>query len=846
MWNNKPFLLLLWVLGTGFSALQAQLKSPDEYLPHKLGEQFTPHEMIAGYVRHVAANSPNVQLTEYGRTNEQRPLLLAFISSPENLARLEAIRTNNLRRAGVMDGAVDAALEPSILWISFNVHGNEAAGSESAMAVLHALADTRNARTQAWLKNTLIIIDPCINPDGQARYSNWYRMVSNATPDPRPESREHIEPWPGGRPNHYYFDLNRDWAWQTQVETRQRMARYNDWLPHVHVDVHEQGYNSPYYFAPAARPYHRFITPWQREFQLTVGKNNARYFDQNGWLYFSREVFDLLYPSYGDTYPTFSGAIGMTYEQGGIGAGRAVLLRNGDTLTLADRVAHHTTSVLATIETGAQHSKALNQQFADFFKRARTNPPGEFKTYVIKGSNPPERIKAFCGLLDRNRIQYGRADKTSSLSAYNYQTGQTVMLKVEPGDLLVSAYQPRGTMAQILLDPEAYVEDSLTYDITSWSLPYAYGLETYAAKQRLDPSEKFVFSPPALPADSRAPYAYLLRWNALAHARFLSAALQKDIKVRFANSPFALEGKAFDRGTLVMTRADNRKMGDAFDAHIRTLAREMEQELVPVYSGFAESGSDLGSGSYSFIRKPAIAVLSGEQTFGNEFGQVWYVLEQNLQYSPTILDAARIDRYDLSKYNVLIMPEGRYFLSEGAWEKIAAWVSAGGKLIAIGDALSALQDRKGFALSSYATEEAKKEAAKNSSQRQLEERFYEYGGKERREIQDMIPGAIFKVKMDNTHPLAYGMTDTYFSLKTGSTAFQLLKNADNVGTIGENLMVSGFAGSNAREAQKNTVVFAVERKGAGSIVYLVDNPLYRAFWENGKFLFSNALFFAGQ
>lgn len=846
MWNILRQALLLIALSATISTLHAQLKSPDEFLPHKLGEQFTPHEMIVDYVRHVAANSPNVQLVEYGRTNEQRPLLLAFVSTPDNLKKLEAIRQNNLRRAGILDGPADPNLEPAITWISFNVHGNEAAGSESAMAVLHALANTRDARTQAWLQNTVVILDPCINPDGQARYTHWHRMVGNRTPNPAPEAREHLEPWPGGRPNHYYFDLNRDWAWQTQVETRQRMEKYNDWLPHIHVDVHEQGYNSPYYFAPAAQPYHQFITTWQREFQFTIGKNNAKYFDQNGWLYFTRERFDLLYPSYGDTYPTYSGAIGMTYEQAGIGAGRAIILRNGDTLTLRDRVTHHTTAVLATIESASQHTRPLNQNFEAFFQRARTNPPGEYKTYVIKGTNSPDRIKAFCELLDRNRIQYGRAGKTSGLTAYNYQNGQTITLKVEQNDLIVSAYQPRGTMAQVLLDPEAVVVDSLTYDITAWSLPYAYGLETYASKQRLDPAEKYAFQAPALLPAGRTPYAYLVRWHALKQARFLAAALNAGVKVRYSNEPLTLEGKAFGRGTLVMTREDNRKLGPEFDQKMAALSQQYEQEVVPVFSGFAERGSDLGSGSYTFIEVPRIAVLSGEQTFANEFGQVWYVLEQNLNYSPTILDAGRLDRFDLNKYNVLIMPEGRYRFSDAQWEKISAWISAGGRLIAVGDALASLENRKGFALAPYATDEAKKAAEKASDQLELEERFLDYGGRERREIQDFIPGAIFKVKLDATHPLAYGLGEEYFSLKTGSAAYQPLKNADNVGTIGDKLLVSGFAGARAREAQKNTVVFAVERKGAGSVIYLVDNPLYRAFWEQGKLLFSNALFFAGQ
>lgn len=823
---------LLCALFFPASMLLGQLKSPDAFLPHKLGEQFTPHEMLVQYVQHVAANSPNVRLSEYGRTNEERPLLLLFVSTPANLARLEQIRENNLRRAGLLDGQPDSGLEPAIVWISFNVHGNEAAGSESSMAVLHALADPSNARTQAWLKNTLVILDPCINPDGQTRYTNWYRTVSNRIPDVRPEAREHQEPWPGARTNHYYFDLNRDWAWQTQAESRQRMARYNDWLPHVHVDMHEQGYNAPYYFAPAAQPYHEFITPWQRNFQVSIGKNNARYFDQNGWLYFSREVFDLLYPSYGDTYPTYNGAIGMTYEQGGIGAGRAVQLRNGDTLTLYDRVAHHTTTALATVEISSQHAHELNTEFQGFFQKARTNPPGANKTYIVKASNPTERLRAFCALLDRNRIQYGKAGKAATLSAYNYQNGQTTSLKVEAGDLIVSAFQPRGVMTQVLLDPEAVVVDSVTYDITSWSLPYAYGLETYATAQRLDPAGKFELPvPAALIADTRT-YAYLLPWNALNHARFLAAVLQTGVKVRFANEPFEIEGKSYARGTLVMTRGDNRKV-ENFDQVLVGLAAQHQQALVPVQTGFAASGRDFGSSSYSLIQTPRIAVLSGDQVFGNEFGQVWYFLEQDLKYPLTILDINRFERSSLEGFNVLILPEGRYRLSEAAWNKINTWVSNGGRLIAVGEATSALE-RSGFGLTGR---EEKKTG--------VEDALLSYGDDERRQISSSIPGAIFKVRLDTSHPLAYGMSPDYFSLKTGTLAFNYLKGGWNVGTIGKELMVSGFAGAGARETQKNTLVFGVEPKGSGSVIYLVDNPLFRAFWENGKFLFSNALFFAG-
>ena len=246
-----------------------------------------------------------VTFEKYGETNEGRDLVLTYISSPENLANLETIRLNNLAMAGLSKGNAAPATNktPTIVWLSYNVHGNETSSSEAAMLTLYALVDPSNTRTKEWLQNTVVIMDPCINPDGRDRYVNWFNSVVGGKYNADPASREHSEPWPGGRSNHYNFDLNRDWAWQTQVESRYRLQKYNQWMPQVHVDFHEQGVNNPYYFAPAANPYHEVITQWQKDFQLLIGKNNAFYFDQNGWLFFTKENFDLLYPSYGDTYP---------------------------------------------------------------------------------------------------------------------------------------------------------------------------------------------------------------------------------------------------------------------------------------------------------------------------------------------------------------------------------------------------------------------------------------------------------------------------------------------------------------------------------------------------------------
>ncbi|MCU0383872.1 MAG: M14 family metallopeptidase, partial [Cyclobacteriaceae bacterium] len=311
------------------------IKSPDEFLDFNRGERFTRHHEMVQYFKYVDAQLSNVQVYEYGKTYEDRPLLYTIITSEENFKKLEEIRKDNLIRAGVLAGTPSSS-KIAIVWMSYNVHGNEASAMEAAITTLYELCTS--AKAKEWLKNTVVIIDPCINPDGRDRYANFNNAFSNTTPNTNGESAEHREPWPGGRPNHYWFDLNRDWAWLQQKESAARIPVYNQWLPHVHVDFHEQGYNSPYYFAPAAEPYHPVISKWQREFQHIIGKNNAKYFDNNGWLYFTKEVFDLYYPSYGDTYPTYSGAIGMTYEQAGSGyAGLSILTEEGDPLTLEQR-----------------------------------------------------------------------------------------------------------------------------------------------------------------------------------------------------------------------------------------------------------------------------------------------------------------------------------------------------------------------------------------------------------------------------------------------------------------------------------------------------------------------------
>ncbi|MTI32822.1 M14 family metallopeptidase [Xanthovirga aplysinae] len=825
---------------------QSALKSPEEFLGYPLGERFTPYFQVVNYYEYLASNSPKVKLITYGETYEHRPLKLAFVSSPENVENLEQIRKDNLRRAGILEGAPSSPV--GIVWLSYNVHGNEASSTEASMKTIFELVQEDSKKSNEYLENTLVIMDPCMNPDGRDRYVNFYTQYGNLMFNPDVNSAEHQEPWPGGRPNHYLFDLNRDWAWQTQVESRKRLEVYNQWLPQIHVDFHEQGYNSPYYFAPAAEPFHEVITKWQREFQQEIGKNHAKYFDQNGWLYFTRERFDLLYPSYGDTYPTYNGAIGMTYEQAGHGmAGLGVLTQVGDTLSLKDRIDHHFTTGLSTIEIASKNREMLLEEFGEYFREARNEPKGAYKTYVISSRDDNDKLNKLTAWLDEQGILYGTSGQEKSLKGFDYSKGKESNFRLSSSDLIISAYQPKSALVKVLFEPQTALSDSVTYDITAWSVPYVYGLKAYALKNRLMPSG--VYSKPDFTQNKlmEKPYAYLAPYHSVKDANFLAQLIKAGIKVRSAENSFTQNGNQYEAGTLIITRANNRNLGDKFDEKVIELAQKLERKITAAPTGLVSDGSDFGAGSVRYINPPKVAVLFGERVSSLNYGEIWYYFEQELDYQMTALSVNYFDPSDLSKYNTLILPAGSYNFSDEQLNQLKSWVRNGGKLISISSALNAFVNKEGFGLKQYLNEEEKEEAKLGREELTKREMLANYQSRERRYMSQFIPGAIYRVSLDSTHPLAFGYGKEYFTLKNSSQRCSFLEKGWNVGVIKDNNpLVSGFAGSDVNKEINNSLVFGVHDMGRGEVIYMVDDPLFRAFWENGKLLFSNALFMVGN
>ena len=828
----KRHILLLLLLISPLLIRAQKIQTPSEFLGYKLGEQFTPHHRVVDYYRYLATASKNIKLEEYGKTNEGRPLLLAIVASASNIGRVEDIRKNNLRLAGISNEA-PATDQPAIIWLSYNVHGNEAVSTEASLQTIYDLLDPSNQRTQLWLQNTIVIVDPCLNPDGRERYVNFYNPVRNLVPDAFPYSREHFEPWPGGRANHYYFDLNRDWAWQSQIETQQRMLVYNKWLPQVHVDFHEQGVNEPYYFAPAAEPYHQDISKWQREFQTIIGKNNARYFDKNGWMYFTRERFDLLYPSYGDTYPIYNGSVGMTYEQGGSGrAGLAIMNAEGDTLTLKARIEHHHTTGLATIEAVSQNASKAVSEFKSYFETSKASPPGEYKTYIIKGGNT-EKLKTLATMLQRNGIEFGYGSAKGA-NGYNYFSGKKENFKVENNDMVISAYQPKSVLLKVLFEPNTFVSDSATYDITAWSLPYAFGLPAFATSEHL----KFlsVTSPEVAAAANEIsnPVAFIANWNSLSDVKFLAQLLKYNIKVRYSEIPFETGGMRFNAGSLIIARTSN----DGFGEILKSLAATSEVTLQAIPSGFVDKGADLGSDKIRLIRKPKIMAVTGASSSSLSFGEVWHFFEQQIKYPLSIVRAEDLGKVNLNEFDVIIFPDGSY--SDPGSEKIQQWIRGGGKLIVMEGAVAQLAGKKGFDLKN------KEEPKKNEKDVDPYEDLKVYENRGRESVRANIPGAIYKVNLDNTHPLGFGFPGFYYTLKLDDKVYQYLNPGWNVGVLKKDNYVTGFVGAKAKKKLVDGLLFGVQEMGNGSVVYLADDPLFRSFWENGKLLFSNAVFMVGH
>ena len=819
-----------------------EIPSPSEFFGLEAGERFTDFGSVQSYAEALAAASEQVELHRYGVTPEGRPLLLLVLSragtlnqvdrSLESLARL----TEPDLPAG--DASEIARGEKAVVWFTYGVHGDESSSTEAALWTAWDLASGTNG-SSGILDSLIVVIDPAANPDGRDRYVQWYRTVRGAEPNSEPSSAEHDQPWPGGRFNHYLFDLNRDWTWASQPETRARLAAFGRWRPAVHVDFHEMEPGSTYFFFPAASPVNPIYPEYTLDWAAYFGRENAREFDRRRWLYYTEERFDLFYPGYGDTWPSLVGAIGMTYEQaGGGGAGLAVRRADGSILTLADRLEHHRVAGLTTLRAAAARKSDLLLDYAEFHRSLREGYPD---VLLVPGEQP-EALDALSATLLRQGIEVERAAKAFEARASPH-AGFDERDEFPEGTLLVRSAQPRGRLAVTLLQPETLHPETgsnRTYDITAWSLPYAFGVEAHTASGSIGAkSFEPLTQPPGsanrdVPDQGPSPIGWLVPPSLESVGplyRWLSAAG----RAVALETEFVLDGRRWPPGTRFVM-ADSGSAGRLIESGLDELA-------VPVNSGLTEEGRDLGTPWSVNMRPVRIGVFRGRGIWPTSFGAAWYFLEQIAEIPFDALDLSEAAGLDLSKWDVLVVPDGApgRSLDERATQAIDTWLRAGGTLVvSAGSARWASGEftdieARSAEVDSLPPEERRQRALLTRSEKRLER------------WDRAVSGVILPVQADRSHPLAWGVglgntAGREFVLHIADLSFEPSDAFETVISFEQDLQaVSGVMSDAKLEEMSSSSWLATATVGDGRIVLFADDPLFRLMWPSQFILFANAL-----
>ncbi len=837
-------LVLAALLGTAAPAV-AEVPSPESFLGYPVGARFTPHHRILDYFEALAAASPRIKVERFGETWEHRPLFYGVITSEENQSRLDAIRSGigsiqDPRSLAPAAAESVATTTPAVVWLAFGVHGNESSSSEAAMLTAWWLLSSPDS--EDLLKNLVVIIEPTENPDGRERYVEWYRQREGTRPDPSRDAMEHYEPWPGGRYNHYLVDLNRDWAWETQPETRARVRAYQRWNPQVFVDFHEMGYNDTYFFPPSASPVNANVDPEIMHWLETFGKGNAAAFSAEGWPFFVAEDFDLFYPGYGDSWPSLHGAVGMTYEMAGGGrAGLAVERQDETVLTLGDRARHHFTAAVATLKTAAanRHDLILHSYRA---LRSQVSQASPTTFFMLAGS--PEFDDAI-RILERQQIEVKALSQPLRVKATRIGDGATQVRDLPAGTAVIRTDQPLGALARTLLEqnpilPEEFVraerakvqadEPADFYDLTGWSLPVSHNVETWQSSQPVNaPVEPLVLPVPTPVSVGR--FGYLIRADDPHLYPAVGRMLARHLRFSVAREGIDLGSTKLPRGSLVILRNNNGK-----DLHqtLQSVQKETSVAILPVDEGWS-GGTALGSTTFNFVVDPRIGILGGEPTDSTSFGELWYTFDVETSVPYTVLPTERFNSIDLGHYRVLIFPDGGSYadaLGKRGIERLQEWTRGGGTIIAVGAGAEFLR-QKDIEISGIKTRPQNETEEKADSG---EKRYNDYD----------IPGAAFRTRMNDRSYLTFGLPGSPYVLLVGSTALLPVSHSvDNIVTIDPDApLVSGFVWPESLERVRGSAFMVSERYGRGKVITFAQEPFFRLFWRGTMPLLMNAALYS--
>jgi hypothetical protein len=836
------------------------------------GEGITDPDQVVAYARALAAAAPQrVRLVEYARSLEGRQLVYMIIGSPETITALDRVRERVVTAfdpRAVAPGDKDKLLGslPAVVWILCSVHGDEASGGDAGLALAYHLASATSPEVDAILANTVVIIDPMQNPDGRARFVGSWRQARGVAADGEPYSAEHNQPWPGGRVSHDLFDLNRDWFALTHPETAGRVAAMQQWPPMVAADLHEMGSEEGYFFAPPARPRNPMVTDAQAAMWDLFGRANAAAFDAQGWRYWTREVFDSFYPGYGESWPYFSGAVGMTFEEAS-SRGLATRLEDGTVLTYKDAVEHHLVTAFTTCRTAAANRQRVVREWYDYREAAvAEGRRGPRRAFALEPGRDPLRAWSLGDLLARQGVEVYRV--TESRGA------------VKAGSYVVPLDQPLGRLASVLLEKQVPMGDTFEkeqerraakrlpdeiYDITAWPLGLLWGVPVSGisdAASGLKLERLKAGDSPAGGVEGNGSVAYLLPWNGPAAVRAVAALLHQGVKVAAAGKSFTLGGRKYETGTAIVRRVGN---PDTLRETLAAVAKETGVTFVGTATGYVDEGIDLGSTSVHALKAPRIALAWDQPTSPTGAGHLRHAIERVFGYSVTVVRTASLSRANLLHFDVILLPDEGFsgydqVLGEDGGRRLAAWVRDGGVLVAVGDGaawlcgdkigLLATKTEKRGGPGKPAEKPADRPADKPADKPADRPAFdYERFVTPEDEQPPAVPGSVMRVILDPEHYLAAGFPDgTVDVLVDSRLIFSPLKldKGDNVGIYAgsDQLVESGFVFKSSRDQLPNKAYLMTQRLGRGKVIAFAEDPAARGFTMATMVLLGNAVFLA--
>ena len=807
--------------------LNPQITSPQQFLGYPIGSHHTRYDKIVEYMRVLEKSSNRVKVVTIGETNEHREQIIVHFAKPENLAKLESIRKTHLE---IVEGkSVDFDNQPSVVWLGYNVHGNEASGGEASLLTAYYLAAIQGDEATKIYDNSVFLMEPIVNPDGRDRFNNWVNMHKGEPNVTDPNDREHNEVWPSGRVNHYWFDLNRDWYLAVHKESRNRLKYYHQWMPNVVTDFHEMGTNSTHFFEPTkSNAENPLVT--QDNYKLLNGKF-AKYFEQAmneiGSMYYTKESFDNFYPGYGSSYPDMQGGLGLLFEQGS-SRGHAQESDNG-VLTYKFAVRNQLVNALATIQAATDERKTLLKHQSDFFKNIEKEASKSLtKGYFIGDDFDQNRNVAFWDLLLQHKIKAYQLKNDAKVGELTFKKGNAIFIPIN---------QPQSLLVRSLFDRPKSFADSVFYDTSTWNLALAFGLKHAEAKTM--PELGSIINDASLKLDAsesvKSDYAYLIDWRDYNSAKVLYQLLDKDVLVKVAMKSFSNGGKNWSHGTLMIPVQKQKINSNELSALLSQIKKSTNVEVFPVSTGFSTGGIDLGSNFFKTVIKPKAMVLAGLGTSQYEVGEVWYLLETKLNMPITKLEISQFSRVNLNLYTHIVMVSGQYdAFNDVMIKKLKEWVKQGGNLITLKTA-SEWVIKKEISESKIIAIEPEKDPKRMNFEKLADAQGARSTG-----------GAIFEVNIDTTHPIGFGFESNSLQVyRNNNTILEKSKNAvSTVAQYTSSPWICGYVHPSSLSKISNSAAIIAETSGAGQIILFSDNPNFRGIWFGTNKLFFNALFFS--